>query len=67
MEIEDKYYTVVISSKATEMIISHARFLAQVSEKATDNLVLEFTAGAKSLEQYPERNPYFSDPVLPIN
>ena len=67
METEDKKYTVIISDKATEMMISHARFLAQVSEKAAENLVLEFTVAAKSLEQFPERNSWLSDPVLPIN
>lgn len=67
METEDKKYAVIFSDKATEMMVSHARFLAQVSEKATENLVLEFTGAAKSLEQFPERNSWLSDPVLPIN
>lgn len=67
METEDKKYMVIISDKATEMMVSHARFLAQVSEKAADNLVLEFTVAAKSLEQFPERNSWLSDSVLPIN
>ncbi len=67
METENKRYTVTISDKATEMMVSHARFLAQVSEKAADNLVLEFTVAVESLEQFPERNPWLSDPALPIN
>ena len=31
MEKADKRYTVIISDKATEMLVSHARFLANVS------------------------------------
>jgi hypothetical protein len=67
MEIEGKKYTVIISDKSAEMMVSHARFLAQVSQKAAENLVLEFNSAAKSLEQFPERNSWLSDPVLPIN
>lgn len=32
MDSENKRYTVVISDEAMQMLISHARFLAQVSE-----------------------------------
>jgi plasmid stabilization system protein ParE len=67
MGTDNKRYPVTISDKATEMMVSHARFLAQVSEKAAENLVLDFTVAATSLEQFPERNPWLSDPALPIN
>lgn len=39
MENPDKRYKVVISNKVIEMLISHARFLAQVSEQAAQNLI----------------------------
>ena len=32
MENADRKYTIVISDKASEMLVSHVRFLAQVSE-----------------------------------
>ncbi|HEY0828479.1 MAG TPA: type II toxin-antitoxin system RelE/ParE family toxin [Bacilli bacterium] len=67
MENEDKSYSVIISDKASEMLVSHARFLAEVSEEAAQNLVDDFRVTAKSLEKCPDRNPWLSDPVLPIN
>jgi hypothetical protein len=67
METADKKYTVIISDEATQMLVSHSRFLAQVSEQATLNLITEFNEKAKSLERFPERNPLLSDPSLPIN
>lgn len=67
MESADKKYTIVISDMAAEMLVSHARFLAQVSEQAAQNLIEEFKASARSLENFPERNPLLSNPALPIN
>ena len=67
METADKKYTVIISDEATQMLVSHSRFLAQVSEQAALNLITEFNEKAKSLERFPERNPLLSDPSLPIN
>lgn len=66
MKAGNEKNTVIISEKATEMMVAHARFLTQVSEQAAESLVLEFTTAVKSLEHFPERNPWFSDPVLPI-
>lgn len=67
MESVDRKYIVIISDKASEMLVSHARFLAQVSEKAAQNLIEEFKVSAKSLEKLPDRNPWLSDPVVPVN
>lgn len=33
---------VIVSDEATQMLISHARFLAQVSETAAQHLITEF-------------------------
>ncbi len=65
METADKKYTVIISDEATQMLISHSRFLAQVSEKAALNFIAEFSEKVKSLEKFPERNPWLSDPFIP--
>lgn len=67
METGDNKYTVIISDEAAQMLVSHARFLAQVSEKAALNLIAEFSEYIKSLEKFPERNPWLSDSALPIN
>ena len=65
MDSENKRYTVIIQSPATEMLMSHARFLAQVSENAATRLVDEFVRNAKSLEYMPERCPWLIDPSIP--
>lgn len=67
METADKKYTVVISDEAYQMLVSHSRFLAQVSEKAALHFIDEFSEKVKSLEEFPERNPWLSDRALPIN
>ncbi len=65
MDSENKRYNVVISDGATQMLISHARFLAQVSEHAAMRLIETFQAKSKSLEQFPERNPWLDDLLIP--
>lgn len=67
MQAADKKYTVIISDKATHMLVSHSRFLAQISEEAALHLIAEFNEKAKSLEQFPERNPWISDPFIPVS
>lgn len=67
MKSGDKKFLVIISDKASEMLVSHARFLAQVSENAAQKLIEDFMDSAKSLEKFPEQNPWLSDPALPIN
>ncbi|MBP3041307.1 type II toxin-antitoxin system RelE/ParE family toxin [Bacillaceae bacterium Marseille-Q3522] len=65
MDSGNKKYTVVISDEAAQMLISHARFLAQVSESAANKLIKAFQEKANSLEQFPERNPWLNDPLFP--
>jgi len=67
MENENKRYSVIVSVKATEMLSNHARFLANVSEEAARSFIEQFKYAAKSLELLPDRNPWLSDPALPIN
>ncbi len=64
---ESSRYKVIISEKAVAMLVSHVRFLANVSEEAAQNLIAEFNYAAKSLETFPDRNAWLSDPSLPIN
>lgn len=65
MDSGDKLYTVIVSDGAAQMLVSHSRFLAQVNEAAALRLVDEFAEKAKSLEIFPERNPWLVDPLIP--
>jgi len=65
MDNSKKKYTVVIQTPATQMLIEHARFLAQVSIPAAERLADEFYAKAKSLERMPQRCPFLSGYSIP--
>lgn len=65
MDSESKRHNVVISDEGKQMLVSHARFLAQVSEHAAITLIEDFQVKAKSLEKFPERNPWLIDPLIP--
>ena len=58
-------YTVIIQERAREMLLNHARFLAQVSEIAANRLVDDFISKAKTLEYMPERCPWLSGNGIP--
>jgi hypothetical protein len=61
MDSSHKEYRVVISDEAAQMLVSHSRFLAQVSELAAFQLLAEFEHKAESLKKFPRRNPWLSD------
>jgi plasmid stabilization system protein ParE len=65
MDSSHKEYQVVISDEAAEMLVSHSRFLAKVIESAALQLMAEFESKVKSLAEFPERNPWLSDPPVP--
>ncbi|HYF84119.1 MAG TPA: type II toxin-antitoxin system RelE/ParE family toxin [Clostridia bacterium] len=67
MNSRNKFYSVVISDRAADMLVQHIRFTAQLSLEAADRLRVEIIEAAKSLEYFPERNPWLSDPILPAN
>ena len=54
MENQSKY-RVIVSEQATQMLVSHAAFLAQVSPEAAERLTVEFEKAASSLETMPQR------------
>lgn len=64
MDSENRIFTVVISEEAAQMLVTHARFLAQASEAAAVRLIEYFQDKAKSLEEFPERNPNLIDPLI---
>lgn len=67
MEPTNNDHEVIISDKATKMLISHSRFLAEISPQAADELREKLIQTAKSLQYFPERNPFLSDALLAAN
>lgn len=67
MSSADKRYHVIISERAGEMLVQHARFLAQVSTQAADKLRTEVIKAVKSLQEFPERGSWLVNPLLPVN
>jgi hypothetical protein len=60
-------YKIIVSDRAIEMLMQHVRFMAQISLQAADKLRAEIIEAAKSLENFPERNSWLSDSVLPAS
>ena len=54
-------YRVIVSERAMRMLVSHAAFLAQISQEAAERLAREFEKTAKSLEIMPKRCPLPSE------
>lgn len=65
MDSDLKRYQVIVSDEATQMLLTHVRYLARVSEAAANDLIAEFSQKAKSLESLPERNSWLSDLFIP--
>jgi len=62
----DKEYNVKITDTAWEQLMEHARFLANVSVDAANRLVDDFLESADTLEQMPERCPWFTHDAIPF-
>ena len=66
MEQQNKY-RVIVSERATQMLVSHAAFLAQVREEAAERLTSEFEKAANSLKSMPQRCPWLTGEYIPRN
>lgn len=66
MEQQNKY-RVIVSERATQMLVSHAAFLAQVSPDAAERLTVEFEQTANSLKMMPQRCPWLAGEYIPRN
>ena len=66
MEQQNRYH-VIVSQRATQMLVSHAAFLAQVSPEAAERLTVEFEKTANSLEIMPQRCPWLIGEYIPRN
>lgn len=58
-------YTVIVSRRADQMLVTHARFLAQVSPSAARKMTAEFAGILDTLEQNPFQFPVEEDYNLP--
>lgn len=67
MDNASKHDKVIISERATDMLIQHVRFMAQVSPEAADKLRAEIIEAPRSLQNLPERYLELFDPGLPTN
>jgi plasmid stabilization system protein ParE len=61
-----KLYKVKVTETAWEMLVSHARFLANVSVQATDRLIEAFIEGTDGLAEMPERYPWLDHDDIPF-
>lgn len=60
-------YSVIISDRAREMLGVHIRFLAQINKSAATELKNRLIMEIRSLEEMPQRYPFFNEPYLPVN
>ena len=60
-------FRVIVSERATQMLIFHAAFLAQASPEAAERLTVEFGKTADSLEMMPQRCPWLAGDYIPKN
>lgn len=65
--VEIKCYQVIVSDKAKRMLAAHIRFLAQVSPEAAAAKKREIMEALRSLEQMPQRFPFFNEPYIVPN
>ena len=66
MSEKDKPYRVKITETAWEMLISHARFLANVSVPAANKLIDTFVEISDSLASMPDRNAWLEHDEIPF-
>ena len=66
MDERNKLYTVKITETAWEMLVTHARFLANVSAKAANRLIDTFVEMTSDLAVMPERNPWLEHEAIPF-
>lgn len=60
-------YTVIISDRAKEMLGRHLSFLAQVNRPAAQKLKKRFMDQLRSLQDMPQRYPFFTADYIPAN
>ena len=62
--MDEKVYDVEIRSRAMQMLVEQAAFLAEFNDEAAERLVQMFEESAASLSQFPKRAPELNDAVF---
>ena len=65
MDKQPDVYNIEVSANATQMLVSHAAFLAKVSPNAANRLIEAFEEAANSLEIMPNCCPWLTDENIP--
>ena len=60
-------YHVIVSDRAKEMLGMHIRFLAQVNKPAAVKLKNRLIDAMRSLQDMPQRYPFFQESYIPAN
>ena len=60
-------YKVIISDRASQMLGRHLLFLAQASRPAAVKLKHRFLEEIRSLQEMPQRYPFFNEEHIPVN
>ena len=60
-------YKVIISDRAKEMLGMHIRFLAQINKTADTKLKSRLVEEIRSLQDMPQRYPFFNENYIPAN
>lgn len=60
-------YKVIISDRAKEMLSMHIRFLAQANKPAAIKLKNRLVEEMRSLQEMPQRYPFFNENYIPAN
>lgn len=64
---ENSKYKVIVSDRAKRMLGTHIRFMAQVNKQAAAEKKKEVMAAIRSLEQMPQRFPFFEELYITPN
>lgn len=60
-------YKIIVSEKATQMLVSHVAYLSQVNYEAAQKLIIEFENSVNALEFMPHRCPWLRASFFPNN
>lgn len=60
-------YKVIISERAKEMLGMHVRFMAHVNKSAAEKLKKRLLDEMRSLQEMPQRFPFFNEDYIPAN
>lgn len=58
-------YHVIISSRATQMLVSYATYISQYDSAAANRFIEEFEKASQSLEEFPRRCQWLEGDYIP--